>query len=71
MLNVLGWACLAPRPQNRLAEPRSATGYKAPPTAASALSTKRQGTWSYVQTRRGGWVLQNSDLALPEGSIAK
>jgi hypothetical protein len=39
MLNVLDWACLAPRPRNRLAEPCSATGYKAPPAAASALST--------------------------------
>jgi hypothetical protein len=37
--NVLDWACLAPGPQNRHAEPRSATGYKAPPAAASALST--------------------------------
>jgi hypothetical protein len=39
MLNVLDWACLAPRSQNRPAEPRSTTGYKAPPAAASALST--------------------------------
>jgi hypothetical protein len=39
MLRMLDWACLAPRPQNRLAEPRSATGNKAPPAAASALST--------------------------------
>jgi hypothetical protein len=38
-LSMLDWACLAPRPQNRLAEPRSATGYKATPAAASALST--------------------------------
>jgi hypothetical protein len=39
LLNVLDWAYLAPRPQNRLAEPRSATSYKAPPVAALALST--------------------------------
>jgi hypothetical protein len=39
MLNMLDWACLTPRLQTRLAEPRSVTGYKAPPAAASALST--------------------------------
>jgi hypothetical protein len=39
MLDMLDWACLASRPQNCLAEPRSATGYKAPPATASALST--------------------------------
>jgi hypothetical protein len=39
VLNVLDWARLALGPQNRHAGPRNATGYKAPPAAASALST--------------------------------
>jgi hypothetical protein len=44
VLNMLDCACLAPRPQNRPAEPCSATGYKAPPAAAcnDALSRTLQ-----------------------------
>jgi hypothetical protein len=39
MLDMLDWACLAPRLQSRPTEPRNAAGYEAPPAAASALST--------------------------------
>jgi hypothetical protein len=71
---MLDWACLAPRPQNRLAEPRSATGYKAPPAAASALSTPpiyATGFLELCTKKARPGELKNSDIALPEGSIAK
>jgi hypothetical protein len=69
MLDMLDWACLAPRLQSRPAEPRNAAGYEAPPAAASALSTPPIYATGFLElytnkARAGG---ENSDLALPEG----
>jgi hypothetical protein len=57
-------------PRTEAAEPRSATGNKAPPAAASALSTpplSDRVPGAIYRQGEGGRGLKNSDLALPEG----
>jgi hypothetical protein len=59
VLDMLDWACLAPRPQHCPAGPGSTTGYKAPPAAASAPSTplsKRQVPGAMYKQGGGGWA---------------